>query len=114
MRKRGEDAAQEMLTGPHQWLLRVVSPAFLVNAFPRLFSFYYRGGRLEVEMVDDGHARSVLWAEGMYAEWYAHGLPTWVLTALKVAGASDPTVEYLPPAGEGALAFKHQYEIRWR
>lgn len=112
--RRSEAAAQEVLTRLNRWVLRMLSTTFLVNAFPKLFGLYYRGGKVIVDAVGDSHALISLWADGFYPAWYSQGLPAVLRTGLKAAGASQVTVSYSPPQGEGVAAYRHQYEVHWK
>ena len=113
-RRRGEESAQEHLTVVNRWLLRLMSPAFLLQNLPRLFAFYYHGGQVVLDRLEAGSARVSLWADAFYPEWYESGLPGWLEGALALTGAKQVSVKYLPPQGEGLLAFRHSYEIAWK
>ncbi|HET6330855.1 MAG TPA: hypothetical protein VFF76_08725 [Holophagaceae bacterium] len=112
--QRGMESAKENLTVVNRWILRLMSPGFLVQNMPRLFAFYYRGGQVVVDRLESGSARVSLWADAFYPIWYERGLPGWLMGALALAGAKGVSIRYLPPDGEGLLAFRHGYEIRWQ
>lgn len=112
--QRGIESAREHLTVVNRWILRLVSPGFLLQNMPRLFAFYYRGGQVVVDRLEAGSARVSLWADAFYPAWYERGLTGWLMGALALAGAKGLSIEYLPPEGEGLLAFRHGYEIRWQ
>ncbi len=111
--RRGQESAREQLTVVNRWILRLMSPGFLLQNMPRLFAFYYRGGQVVVDRLESGSARVSLWSDAFYPAWYERGLPGWLTGALELTGAKGVTVHYLPPEGEGLLAFRHGYEIRW-
>lgn len=113
-RRRGAESARELLTVLNRWLLRLMSPAFLLQNLPRMFAFYYRGGQVVVDRLEPGSARVSLWADAFYPAWYELGLTGWLEGALALTGAKEVTVAYAPPQGEGLLAFRHGYEIRWK
>lgn len=113
-RERSEEAAREMLTTLNRWLLRMLSPVFVVNALPRLFGFYYRGGKATVDALEEGFALCSLWADGMYPEWFEEGIPASFKAGLEATGAREVTVVHRPPQGRGLQAFRHQYEVRWK
>jgi hypothetical protein len=112
--QRGMESAKEHLTVVNRWILRLMSPGFLLQNMPRLFAFYYRGGQVVVDRLETGSARVSLWADAFYPTWYASGLPGWLMGALALAGAKGVSVSHVPPEGEGLLAFRHGYEIRWQ
>lgn len=112
--RRGLESAREQLTVVNRWILRLMSPGFLLQNMPRLFSFYYRGGQVVVDRLEPGSAKVSLWADAFYDIWYERGLPGWIQGALALAGAKDLSIRYIPPEGEGLLAFRHGYEIRWQ
>jgi hypothetical protein len=109
MGQRGRDAALEILGGAHRWLLKVSTPGFLVQAFPKLFAFYYQGGRVEVEALTDRSARICLWGSGYPEAWFREGVSAWAQVALEMTGA-QPSVRYEPPAD---TAQPHRYHITW-
>ncbi len=112
--RRGLESANEHLTVVYRWLLRLMSPSFLLQNMPRIFAFNYRGGRAVVDHLGQGFAQVSLWADAFYPAWYELGLTGWIVGALRLTGAKEVTVRYLPPSGEGLLAFRHGYEIRWQ
>lgn len=112
--RRGMESAKEHLTVVNRWILRLMSPGFLLQNMPRLFAFYYRGGQVVVDRIEPGSARVSLWADAFYPIWYERGLPGWLMGALALARAQDVSITYVPPEGEGLLAFRHGYEIRWQ
>ncbi len=113
-RRRGEEAARVQLSTLNTWLMKVLSPGFLMEVMPRLFRFYYRGGRMVVDLNEQGHAALSVWASGMYETWFRESLTAWTRTALQAAGAREVAIDYWPPSGEGLRAFHHQYEVRWK
>jgi len=113
-RRRGAESAREQLTVVNRWLLRLMSPAFLLQNLPRLFAFYYRGGQVMVDRLGPGAARVSLWSDAFYPAWYELGLTAWLEGALALTGAKDVAVAYTPPESEGLAAFRHGYEIRWK
>lgn len=112
--QRGRDAAKELLTVMNRWLLRLMSPTFFIQNAPRMFSFYYDGGRLVVDHLGQGEASMSLWADAFYPAWFEGAVPGWLEEALRLTGAKAVTVQHAPPVGEGLLAFRHGYEIRWQ
>ena len=113
-RRRGAESARELLTVLNRWLLRLMSPAFLLQNLPRMFAFYYRGGQVVVDQLEPGSARVSLWADAFYPAWYELGLTGWLEASLALTGAKEVAVAYAPPQGEGLHAFRHGYEIRWK
>jgi hypothetical protein len=113
-RRRGRESAEELITVVNRWMLRLMSPGFLLQNMPRMFAFYYRGGRVVVDRLDAGSARVSLWADAFYPAWYELGLTGWLEGALALTGAREVEVAYQAPCGEGLEAFRHGYEIRWK
>ncbi len=112
-RIRGQDAAREQILTVHRWLLKLASPAFLLNNTPRILSLYYRGCAGQVDRAGPGEADLSLWAHGYYPEWYSHGLVGWLQGALELTGARNPRITYQPPFGEGLEAVRHRYRVTW-
>ena len=112
--QRGRDTAKELLTVMNRWLLRLMSPSFFLQNAPRLFSFYYEGGRLVADRIEDGHAAMSLWADAFYPAWFEGAVPGWLEEALRLTGAEEVSVKHLPPEGDGLATFRHGYEIRWK
>jgi hypothetical protein len=113
-RRRGMDSAEELITTINRWLLRLMTPAFLLENTPRMFNHYYQGGRVVLDDITDGEGHVSVWAEGFYPLWYEEGLSGWVMGALKLTGAKDVQVDYEAPSGEGLHAFRHRYHARWK
>lgn len=111
--QRGRDTAKELLTVMNRWLLRLMSPAFFLQNAPRMFSFYYEGGRLVVDRLGEGNATLSLWADAFYPAWFEGAVPGWLEEALRLTGAKTVEVSHVQPDGEGLAAFRHRYEIRW-
>lgn len=113
IRRRSVDAAREQITILNRWMLRLMTPAFFLENVPRIFAFYYRGGRVTVDALRAGEAELSLWAIGFYRGWYERGLTAWMEFALGLTGAQGIRVVYAAPAGEGLEAHRHRYLIRW-
>ncbi len=110
---RGRVSAREQLTLINQWLLKAVSPSFVLQNASRVFRFYYRGGQLVLDELGPNHARISLWAEGYYPAWYELGLPGWAQEALEMAGARNVQSSHEPPSGEGLEGCHHRYRLTW-
>lgn len=113
IRRRSVDAAREQITVLNRWMLRLMTPTFFVENVPRIFAFYYRGGRVTVDALQEGRAELSLWAIGFYRGWYERGLTAWLEFALGLTRAKGVRVVYAAPTGEGAEAHRHRYLIRW-
>lgn len=111
MRQRGEDAARQMLGGAQRWLLRLASPAFLLQNASHLYGFYYRGGRMRLQHLEPGLGILEFLAEGYPDSWFNEGLSAWIRVALEMTGAKNPSVQYRPPQ-EPDLPL-HRYEVSW-
>lgn len=113
----GRAAAREELTTLHRWMLRMMTPEFLINSLPRMFAHYIRGGRIVVDELGSGHAHLSLWSEGVFPEWYHPGITGWLESALEITGASGVVVNYKrtgPERIEGTEAPRHSYRLAWR
>lgn len=113
-RRRGVESAEELITSINRWMLRLMTPAFLLQNAPRMFDHYYRGGRTVLDELGEGEAWLSVWAEGFYPIWYEKGLSGWVQGAMLLTGAKDVEVRYEAPSGEGLFAFRHRYNVRWK
>jgi len=111
MRERGEGAAHEMLAlgGVQAWILKAASIHFLLVNVPRIFAFYYRGGRLDLVNLDGNTCVYALQANGYPEAWFTEGLPGWIRVALERSGAKDINVHC---AKEGTE--RHRYQVTWR
>ncbi len=114
MEDRGEDAAKQMMDGPQGWLLRMASPAFLIQNLPKLFNHYYQGGEVQVALVEPGHARIEVRAQGYPESWFEDGLPAWFRVAMGLAGARDLHVELIRQATEAPTPWLHVYVAHWK
>jgi hypothetical protein len=111
MAERGEAAAREILGGAHRWMLRLATPGMLIQAFPRLYAFYYSGGRAGVDALEPQGAALSLWAWGYPESWFRDAVPAWVKVALESTGTSGVEVDYEPPSPGGC---RHRYRVRWQ
>lgn len=105
---RGEEAAREMLSGAHAWILRIATPGMLIHAFPRLLSFYYQGPIGRVLKLEGSEAELELRADGYFEAWYDAGIGAFIKVALGMAGAKAPVVDYQRIDGD-----THRYHLRW-
>ena len=112
--RRGVASAKEQITVLNRWLMRMMTPAFLLQNTPRLFRHYYSGGRVVLDDLAPGEAHLSVWADAFYPVWYETGLCGWVHGALELTGAREVEVRYEAPSGEGLLAFRHRYHASWR
>ncbi len=112
--KAGGSAAEEEFTTLHRWMLKMMTPGFLISSLPRFFSLYVRGGRVVVDEAGLGHARISLWAEGFFPEWYSQGLKAWTQRALELTGAVGVLVDYEAPAKSGPEGCRHIYRMNWK
>jgi hypothetical protein len=110
MAERGKDAAREILGGAHRWMLKLATPGLLLQAFPRLYDFYYQGGLVTLELLEDSRAELVLDAWGYPEAWYRDALPAWLRAALEATGTPDISLEYHAPK-PGTC--RHRYTVRW-
>jgi len=113
MTQRGEDAARQILGGVQRWILRLASPALLIQNIPRVFDYYYRGGIMSLTHLEPGRAEFQFRAVGYVDSWYREGLPAWMKVALELAGAREITVAHFPPEPT-TEPHLHHYEITWR
>lgn len=113
MGARGASAAQEMLTmgGVQSWILRTASTHFLLVNVPRIFDFYYRGGRLETVLMEPNRCVYALHALGYPEAWFTDGLPAWMKVALEQSGARKIAIRCQRKT-EVSLDL-HTYEITW-
>lgn len=105
---RGEEAAREMLSGAHAWILRIATPGMLIQALPRLLAFYYRGPEGRVLTLEGTEADLELRADGYFEAWYDAGIGTFLKVALEMAGAKGPEVDHRRIDGD-----THRYHLRW-
>lgn len=109
----GAAAAREELTVIHRWMLRLMSPGFLVQNLPRIYGYYAQGGLVTVDQVGRGGADISLWAGGFFPAWYDPGLTGWLHGALELTGAQEVSVRYQAPR-PGPEALRHRYLLGWR
>lgn len=88
------------------------TPETLVAALPRFWSASLDGGVLETEVTGPGSAAVRLWAIWDVPLYSFDGhLPAWFAHALRLSGAQNPSVRYLPPTGPDG--FFHVYQLQW-
>ena len=112
--KAGQAAAQEEFTTLHRWMLRLMTPGFLLASIPKFFAHYNRGGHVAVDESRPGHAQISVWADGFFAEWYSPGLTSWTQRALELTGAKDVEVVYQPQSALGNEPCRHIYHLTWQ
>lgn len=113
MSQRGEDGARELLGGVQQWILRLASPAFLIENVPKLYGFYYRGGCMNLAYLGPGKAGLEFNAMGYPESWFRDGLTAWLRVALALTGTQEVRVNHVPP-NTPETPYLHRYEIAWR
>lgn len=113
MGERGEHAAHAMLEmgGIQSWILRTASTHFLLVNVPRIFDFYYRGGRLETVLVESNRCVYALHALGYPEAWFMDALPSWMKVALEKSGARKVHID--GRHNEETSADLHTYEVTW-
>lgn len=113
--RAGEVAAREELTTLNRWILRVLSPSFLISNVPRIWGFYMDGGAVHIERLESGHCLMSVYAEGFVPEFFHPGLSGWLHAALSLTGAEALRLHYTPPGpgAEGLDACRHHFEIAW-
>ena len=84
--QRGRDAARNQLTTVNRWVLRFLSPSFLLSTVPRFFQFYLKGGHVQVEHAGGNTATVHVWAIGLYDEYWRFGATGWLEEALEMTG----------------------------
>ena len=112
--RAGASAAQEEFTTLHRWMLKMMTPGFLISSLPRFFAHYHRGGRVVVDDVGPGHARISLWADGFFPEWFSQGMTAWTQRAMELTGAQGVFVVYEAPPASGPEYCRHVYRLAWR
>lgn len=112
--ERGREAAREQLTTINKWMLRFLSPGFLLSNFPRFFRFYFKGGEVQVEYEGGCTALIHVWAIGLYPEYWEAGARGWMEEAFRMTGCCEVGVRHEPPSGEGLEACHHRYHLSWR
>jgi uncharacterized protein (TIGR02265 family) len=110
MAERGEDAAREILGGAHRWMLRLASPRLLVQAFPKVYAFYYDGGKAVLDRLGENDAALSLRAWGYPSSWFRDGVGAWLRVALQATGSRAVRLDYEPPE-EGNC--EHRYRVSW-
>lgn len=88
------------------------TPQAVVAALPEFWAGSIDGGVVEVETTGPQTAVVRLWAIWDVPLYSFDGhLPAWFTHALRLSGAQDPAVRYIPPP-EGH-AFLHTYHLDW-
>jgi len=111
--QRGRDAAEHQITRVNQWILKFLSPSFLIANLPRIFRFYVREGHVTVPHREPGVAVVEVWALGLYPEYWQFGLRGWFEVALGLTGCRCVQVEYTPLETHEGQVYHHRYTVRW-
>jgi len=111
--QRGRESAREQLTTINGWVLRFLSPSFLLSNLPRFFGFYFKGAISLVEYAGGREAEFHIWAMGLYPDYWRFGAPGWLEEALAMTGCKQIRVHYVAPGGEGLEAHHHRYDLSW-
>ncbi len=109
---RGVSIADQLLDHAHPWIQRALDPALAMEAMPRIFQHYHRGGALYLLEHGAELARLELWAFVPYPGWHDMLLPAVLHRALERCGAGRVTVR-LEGREPGQAPFHHRYEARW-
>ncbi|HJU83963.1 MAG TPA: hypothetical protein VJ600_07110 [Holophagaceae bacterium] len=109
---RGISLADQLLDHAHPWIQRALDPSLAVEAMPRIFQHYHRGGVARLEEVVPGRALLDLWAFVPFPGWHDVFIPSIFLRALQRCGATDVGVRLLPVAKTDP-PFHHRYEMTW-
>ncbi|MBS1766194.1 MAG: hypothetical protein JST05_02155 [Acidobacteria bacterium] len=109
---RGSLYADLMMTDKHRWMLKVMTPSLMVEETPRMFAFYHRGGRMEVERLEPGLASVAFKGRGPSSAWFSVLLSAWFKRCLELSGAEAVEVAYDPPEATG-IQDLHRYRLRW-
>lgn len=112
--KAGQAAAQEEFTTLHRWMLRLMTPGFLLANIPKFFAHYTRGGCVVVDESGPGSAQISVWVDGFFPEWFSPGLTSWTQRAMELTGAKSVRVDHQPPLTPGPDAFRHIYRLTWQ
>lgn len=112
--KAGQAAAQEEFTTLHRWMLKMMTPGFLLASIPKFFAHYTRGGCVVVDESGPGYAHISVWVDGFFPEWFSPGLTSWTQRALELTGAQDVAVEHQAPPDTGPESCRHGYRLAWR
>jgi hypothetical protein len=114
--RAGEVSAWQGLTTVNRWILKVLSPSFLISNLPRIWGFYVDGGALHIERLEPGLSQLSLYARGFVPEVFHPGLSGWIHAALTLTGARDLRIHYTPPDPDsGELeGCRHHFELTWR
>lgn len=112
--KAGQAAAQEEFTTLHRWMLRMMTPGFLLASMPKFFGHYTRGGCVVVDESGLGFAQISVWVDGFFPEWFSPGFTSWTQRALELTGAKGVFVEYQAPPGAGPESCRHIYRLTWQ
>ena len=109
---RGSRLADELLDHAHPWIPRALDPALAVEAMPRIYQHYHKGGATRLEELVQGRAVLDVWAFVPFPGWHDVFIPSIFLRAMQRCGAEDVTVRILPPGG-GDPPYRHRYEMTW-
>lgn len=110
---RGSLYADLMMLEKHRWMLKVMTPELMARQAPRIYAFYHRGGRMEAERIEPGHATLTLEATGPSPAWFAILVTAWFKRSLEHCGAEGVEAVHEPPEATGK-AYLHRYGLTWR
>ncbi len=109
---RGASLADQLLEHAHPWIQRALDPVLAIEALPRLFHHYHKGGVVRLLEVEEAQAVMDLWAFVPYPGWHDVLMPSVVTRALERCGADQVKVRILPRK-PGDPFYRHCYEIHW-
>lgn len=110
---RGELTAEDELRRQHLVDdLPPGDPSPLILRFPAIWPETNRGGCVTVDHLEPGRCDMSVWATFPYPDYLRDVGPAWVRQALLVAGARNPTVDYLGPGPEDVF-YRHRYWLAW-
>jgi hypothetical protein len=109
---RGASIADQLLEHAHPWIQRALDPGLAVEALPRIFQHYHKGGVARLEEMAPERAVMDLWAFVPYPGWHDILMPAVLKRSLERCGAERVKVRILAQ-DPGDPFFHHRYELTW-
>lgn len=110
--ERGTWAAVQDMRTVHKVLLKLLTPAWVVDKAMKLWPNFHTSGHWESKRVGDKGARAELKQLGIVDEAICASLKGWMLGLLQLAGARQASVEHVECRGRGDG--NCVYQLSWK
>jgi hypothetical protein len=107
----GKFSAQKALKGIYNAFVKASSPSHIIKSTPKIFSTYYRPGRLNIKNIKDSEATLLISNMIEKNDVIDHRIAGWLYKALEISGAKSVRIEFTKSMAKGDAIT--QLDIQW-